>query len=161
MNSGQSLLSIAGIILLSLLSLNINKDTIQKTLLINSNEVLIGASSVAQAVIEEIQLKAFDENTIHKYQKYESNLCEPDHLGPEYGEYSHNQFDDVDDYNNYSTSIELEHLGKYDITVKVDYRINMHTEQKSSKQTFVKAITVEVDNFSLPNPVKFYQIIGY
>ncbi|MCW9065124.1 MAG: hypothetical protein OQJ78_02430 [Ignavibacteriaceae bacterium] len=161
MNSGQSIISIAGIILISLLSLNVNQDIIQKSQLINSNEVLIGASSVAQAVIEEIQLKAFDENTIHKCTKYESNLCAPHHLGPDYGEYSHNQFDDIDDYNNYSTSVELEHLGRYDISVKVNYKINMHTDQMSSTQTFVKEIAVEVDNFSLPNPVKFYQIIGY
>jgi len=161
MNTGQSLLSIAGIMLLSLLSLNVNKSIIQKMVAINSNEVLIGASSVAQSVLEEIQLKAFDENTIHKYIKNDSYFCEPEHLGPEYGEFSHTQFDDIDDYNNYSTSIELEHLGKFDVTVKVHYKINMHTEQMSSKQTFIKEITVEVDNFNLPNPVKFYQIIGY
>ena len=161
MNSGNQLLSIAAIFLLQLLIMNANKHTIEKMLIKNANTSVIAASSVAQSMIEEIQNKAFDENTVSKSVLNDADLTDLSTLGPDTGEFNNTQFDDIDDYDGYVTEDSLENIGKFQVSVRVNYRINMHTEQLSSKPTFVKVVTVSVDNFSLTNPIKYYQVIAY
>ena len=161
MNSGNQLLSIAAIFLLQLLLVNANKHNIERMLLKNTNTAVIAASSVAQSMIEEIQQKAFDENTISKSVLNDADLTDLSYLGPDTGELNNTQFDDVDDYDGYVTEDSLENIGKFQISVQVDYRINMHTEQSSSKPSFVKVVTVSVDNFSLATPLQYHQVIAY
>ena len=161
MNSGNQLLSIAAIFLLQLLILNSNKYNIERMLMKNTNSAVIGASSVAQSIIEEIQNKAFDEKTISKPILDDANLTDLPYLGPDTGEMANTQFDDIDDYNGYITEDSLENVGTFQISVKVNYRINMHTDQLSSKPTFVKVIFVSVNNFSFSKPMTFYQVIAY
>lgn len=161
MNSGNQLLSIAAIFLLQLLIMNANKHTIEKMLIKNTNTSVIAASSVAQSMIEEIQNKAFDENTVSKSVLNDADLTDLSTLGPDTGEFNNTQFDDIDDYNGYVTVDSLANIGKFEVSVQVSYRINMHTDQLSSKPTFAKVVTVSVDNFSLTNPLKYYQVIAY
>jgi hypothetical protein len=161
MNSGNQLLSIAGIFLLQLLLVNANKHNIERMQLKNTNTAVIAASSVAQSMIEEIQQKAFDENTVSKSVLNDAELSGLSNLGPDTGELNNTQFDDIDDYNGYVTEDSLENIGKFQVSVKVNYRINMHTDQLSSKPSFVKVITVSVNNFSLSKPLRYYQVIAY
>ena len=161
MNSGNQLLSIAAVFILQLLILTANKHNIERTLIKNTNKAVLAASSVAQSIIEEIQNKAFDETTVLKSVSDDNDLTDVSYLGTDTGELMNTQFDDIDDYNGYVTEIDLEDIGKFQVSVQVNYRKNMYTEQLSSKQTFVKAVTVTVDNFSLANPIKFSQIIAY
>ncbi|UCH64586.1 MAG: hypothetical protein JSW63_08120, partial [Ignavibacterium sp.] len=63
----------------------------------NTNTAVIAASSVAQSMIEEIQQKAFDENTVSKSVLNDANLTDLSYLGPDKGEFNNTQFDDIDD----------------------------------------------------------------
>ena len=110
MNSGNQLLSIAAIFLLQLLIMNANKHTIEKMLIKNANTSVIAASSVAQSMIEEIQNKAFDENTVSKSVLNDADLTDLSILGPDTGEFNNTQFDDIDDYNGYVTEDPLENI---------------------------------------------------
>jgi hypothetical protein len=161
MNSGNQLLSIAAIFLLQLLLMNANKHNIERMQLKNTNTAVIAASSVAQSMIEEIQQKAFDENTVSKSVLNDADLTDLSNLGTDTGELSNTQFDDIDDYNGYVTEDSLENIGKFQVSVEVNYRINMHTDQLSIKPSFVKLISISVDNFSLSKPLKYYQVIAY
>jgi hypothetical protein len=161
MNSGNQLLSIAAIFLLQLLLMNANKHNIERMQLKNTNTAVIAASSVAQSMIEEIQQKAFDENTVSKSVLNDADLTDLSNLGTDTGELSNTQFDDIDDYHGYVTEDSLENIGKFQVSVEVNYRINMHTDQLSIKPSFVKLISISVDNFSLSKPLKYYQVIAY
>jgi hypothetical protein len=161
MNSGNQLLSIAAIFLLQLLLMNANKHNIERMQLKNTNTAVIAASSVAQSMIEEIQQKAFDENTVSKSVLNDADLTDLSNLGTDTGELSNTQFDDIDDYNGYVTEDSLENIGKFQVSVEVNYRINMYTDQLSIKPSFVKLISISVDNFSLSKPLKYYQVIAY
>jgi hypothetical protein len=141
--------------------MNANKHNIERMQLKNTNTAVIAASSVAQSMIEEIQQKAFDENTVSKSVLNDADLTDLSNLGTDTGELSNTQFDDIDDYNGYVTEDSLENIGKFQVSVEVNYRINMHTDQLSIKPSFVKLISISVDNFSLSKPLKYYQVIAY
>jgi hypothetical protein len=113
MNSGQQLFTIAGIFLVAVLVINVNSDNSERELSLYSSESVIDASGLAQSIIDIIQSKAFDENTIYKEVWVTDSLTLNKNLGPDAGEYNLNHFDDIDDFNSYNTMITLERMGDF------------------------------------------------
>ena len=64
MNTGQSLLALGAILLLSFISLNFNSTILQNTTVETENKVYLTAFSLGDDLIEEIKQKAFDEKTV-------------------------------------------------------------------------------------------------
>ena len=161
MSSGHQLLTISGILLLSFLFLTVNKNNSDRSASLYNNGSIIDANGVAQSIIDEIQCKAFDENTISKSVWSRDSLTNPNSLGPEYGENNHTQFDDVDDYNNYSTMIDVGEYGKFYLHTSITYIINMQPNSLSNIQTYSKRIEIALTNFSIPDTLKYYHVISY
>ena len=161
MGSGHQLLTLAGIFLLSILFLTVNKNNTERASTLYESGSVIDAGGVAQSIIDEIQCKAFDENTILKSVWSTDSLTLSNNLGPEYGETNHTQFDDVDDYNNYSDVITVGEYGDFDIHTSVKYVQNMNPELISNSQTYSKRIEVSVTNFSFPDTLNYYHVISY
>ena len=161
MNSGHMLLTIAGVILLSNLILNVHKANTNRMLTNYTSESVIDASGLAQSIIDMIQSKAFDENTIDAAVWQLDSLTAAINLGPESGEYNHTDFDDIDDYNNYSTTVSLDRMGDFDITVNVFYVSTLNPQIKSSTPTYSKKIEMSIINYSLLDTLKYHHIISY
>jgi hypothetical protein len=161
MGSGHQMLTIAGIFLLSFLILTVNKNNSERSSSLYKSGSVIDANGVAQSIIDEIQCKAFDENTITKSVWSSDSLTIPNSLGPESGETLNTQFDDVDDYNNYSTVITVGNYGDFNIHTSIKYVMNMSPDNLSNSQTYSKRIEVAVTNFSYPDTLKYYHVISY
>ncbi len=161
MNSGHMLLTIAGVFLLSNLILNVHKANTERMIATYTSESVIDASGLAQSVIDEIQTKAFDENTITKAISKTELLTSVKNLGPETGEVKNTDFDDIDDYNNYTTKITLDRMGDFDVKVNIAYVNTLNPQVKSSSSTFSKHVEVLVTNYSLMDTLKFNHIISY
>ena len=161
MNSGHQLITIAGIFLLSFLFLSVNKNNSDRASSLYKSGSVIDANGVAQSIIDEIQCKAFDENTISKCVWSSDSLTSAKSLGPESGETMHTLFDDVDDYNNYSTVINVGEYGDFDVHTSINYVINMQPNSLSIVPTYSKRIVVAVTNFSIPDTLKYFHIISY
>ena len=157
----QQILTIAGIMLLSILILNVNTSTSGRLISMYSNEAVISASGIAQALIDEIQTRAYDENTISSIVLKTDSLTQVAQLGKEPGETIPTQFDDIDDYNNYVRTDSLKRMGNFNSRVFVYYVNPNNPDVKSKKPTFTKRIEVHITNFSLPDTLKFYHIVGY
>ncbi len=155
------LLTIAGVILLSNLILNVHKANTNRMLTIYTSESVINASGLAQSIIDMIQSKAFDENTIDAAVWQLDSLTAAINLGPESGENMHTEFDDIDDYNNYSTTVSLDRMGDFDINVNVFYVNTLNPQIKSSTPTYSKKIELSIINYSLLDTLKYYHIISY
>ena len=134
MNSGRMLLTIAGVFLLSNLILNVHKANTNRMLATYTSESVIDASGLAQSIIDMIQSKAFDENTTNEPVWIPDSLTTAIKLGPESGEYKHTEFDDIDDYNNFNTTVTLDRMGDFDINVNVFYvtTLNPHIKKQYS-----------------------------
>ncbi len=161
MSSGHMLLTIAGILLLSNLILNVNKANTERMIATYTSESVINASGLAQSIIDEIQTKAFDENTITTAVSKTELLTPVSDLGPEPGEAKNTDFDDIDDYNNYTTKIILDRMGDFDLKVKISYVNTSNPNILSSSSTFSKHVEVLVTNYSLIDTLKFNHIISY
>lgn len=101
MNTGQTIISIAAIILLSSVILNVNRNSLVNRVKMDGTKYEILAVSLATAIIEEAFSKSFDEETA------DNNLIDDlidlsPTLGKDSYEHSRTDFDDFDDYNNYS-----------------------------------------------------------
>ena len=161
MNSGHMLLTIAGLFLLSNLILNVHKANTNRMLANYTSESVIDASGLAQSIIDMIQPKAFDERTINAAVWNSDSLTSKNDLGPESGEYQHTEFDDIDDYNNFNTTVTLDRMGDFDIAVKVFYVNTLDPQIKSSIPTYSKKIELSITNYSLLDTLKYHHIVSY
>jgi hypothetical protein len=109
MNTGQSLFSIAALLLLSLTVLRVNNSILYSDVVMYDSKYALMANSIATSIIEKAsrvradgQSIHFDENTISN-QLSDSTLLTPyAQLRTESGEPTEDLFDDVDDYNGYT-----------------------------------------------------------
>jgi len=161
MNTGQMLLSIGGMLFLSLLVINVNKATSFRILSIYSNEAVIEATAIAEAMIEDIQTKAFDEQTVSTVVTDGNLLTSSYSLGAESGEIFITQFDDVDDYDKYAITDTVNVMGDFSVNVTVNYIVEDDLDQTSANPTFLKRVTVTINNSNLPSTLIFERIISY
>ncbi len=161
MNSGQQILTIFAIAILTVLIINVYNSQSTKEAMLLSNEAIITSTGIAQSLLNEIQAKAFDKKTVSQGVAYTDSLILPNSLGPDAGEVVPTQFNDVDDYKNYTRSDSLERLGLFNTKVDVYYINKLSPGVKSYTQTFTKEIVVSVTNPSLPDTLKFYLVIAY
>lgn len=152
-NNVQSMLSIGALLIFSLISLRFDNSLLQNVEIEVENKVYLTAFSLADDLIEEIKQKAFDNSTVIFKSITPSQLTQPNSLGKESGEVWPN-FNDVDDYNNYSKPVSLPHAEKYTVMCSVNYVQENDPNQISSVQTFFKRIDVNVSSPYLKHEVK-------
>lgn len=169
MGTGQTLLTIAAIMLLGTVILSTDR-SINETgqVLLNSN-VGLEEVSLATSTIEEAEGKAFDENTDTSNVTQLSQLTPADQLGQEYGDST--DLNDFDDYNG------LHGNGRLVIdTVKVDsvvtgiYYDSTHVcyvspstglDQAVNSPTWYKRLDVYIWNRDIPDTVKMHTVFSY
>ena len=161
MAGNQMMLSIAAMIFLSMLILNVHSSTTDKLIILYSNEAVIEATGIVQAVFEEIQTKAFDENTVSDAAK-ERNLLTPVlSLGADSSETVYTEFDDIDDYNGLSITDTANVMGEFDLAVLVYYVDETSPYDSSGTRTYIKRVDVTISNVSLPTTLSFKKLISY
>ena len=161
MAGNQMMLSIAAMIFLSMLILNVHSSTTDKLIILYSNEAVIEATGIVQAVFEEIQTKAFDENTVSDAAK-ERNLLTPVlSLGADSSEAVYIEFDDIDDYNGLSITDTANVMGEFELDVLVYYVDETSPYDSSGTRTYIKRVDVTISNVSLPTTLSFKKLISY
>jgi hypothetical protein len=103
MNTGQMMITMAAMMLLSTVILNVNRNALNTSTGMAETKYQILAVSLGTALIEEAFSKSFDEETADY--KIADNLTDlSSKLGPEKNEKIKSTFDDIDDYHNYIDS---------------------------------------------------------
>jgi len=153
MSSIHSLLTIAAIFLFSLISLRFNSVALQNMQLEIENKVYLTAFSLGDDLLEEIKQRAFDEETIVFRAINPDELTLPADLGPDVGENSYVDFDDIDDYKGYSKQVSLPHAEGFTVQSNL-YYVDKDGYQLSGEQTFYKKAEVTVSSEYLRFPVK-------
>ena len=159
--SNQLLLATGALFILTLLILLFYQTSAEQTSVSVENEAILAGSGIAQSVIAEIQKRSYDENTVTKYADCIDSLTLTSSLGPDSGEVFLTQFDDVDDFDNYSIVESSTRLRDYNLSVSVDYVDIMNPNNISFSRTFCKRIEVSIISLYLPDTLKLYHIKGY
>ncbi len=169
MNTGQSILTIMAMLLLSILVLRVNNTFLSTGSVISRSKVGMIATSIAESRLAEIKSKAFDEYTAQGNipdNHYVNELTAPGNLGPD-GSETYPNFDDVDDYNGFAINdtVQVQSTMKPEIfrdSCKVEYVDSDNPNDISnSSPTFNKKITVFVTSKMLPETIKISTIYSY
>ncbi|MCW8849082.1 MAG: hypothetical protein OQJ81_03810 [Melioribacteraceae bacterium] len=103
MNSGQMLITMSAMVLLSIVILNVNRNSLMNTVAMDESKYQLLAVSLGTAIIEEAFSKPFDERTANNLTA-DTTLVLSVNLGPDLSENTIADFDDFDDFNNYKGS---------------------------------------------------------
>ena len=160
MNTGQTLLTLGAMVLLSLLILRARNSFLSTNTVMMNSKFSILATSLAQSQIEEIKKKAFDENTVAGPANSTSQLTQANKLGPETGE-TYPNFNDVDDFNGYTTVDSTLPSAVFDIRCEVYYVNPNNPDAVSNSRTWSKNILVEVTSPSMGDTVKVSSVFSY
>ena len=163
MGTGQTLLTIGAIMLLSTVILTVNRSLNTNSQVLLNTNIGLEEVSLATSIIEEAQGKAFDENTYQNTVNSTSQLTPPSALGQENN--NPNDLNDFDDYNglnnhglvdtvNVSTRIYID-------STRVCYVDPSNLEGTSSVSTWHKRLDVWVWNKDVPDTVKMHALFSY
>ncbi|HVO75727.1 MAG TPA: hypothetical protein VMT35_16990 [Ignavibacteriaceae bacterium] len=149
MNTGQVILAVGAMVLLSTILLRVNNTFLTSDEVLDQSKYSFLATSIATSIIEQSKNLSFDEQTLG-----DINIDNPSLLTPvvglhyDSGEDPHdcNTFDDFDDFNNYTYTDSSMPSAVFVVTCRVDYVPENDPETVSGVPTFNKKITVTVSS---------------
>jgi hypothetical protein len=174
MNTGQVLLVVGALTLLSTLGLAINSSIVQAYVATYDSEATIDAISIGQAMIDEIVTQGFDSSTVISTTLTSPTQCtavlrlgadidsEKTLTVPDSEPFkSQARFNDIDDYHKYSRVVSSPRLGNFTVTDTVYYATGTSLDVASSSQTWYKRILVTVKHPRLYRPVTLSTLVVF
>ncbi len=154
-------LVIGAIFLFALLVLNVNRTVLQSEGQQRSAEYIVMATSAAQNLMNEISNKSFDEGTLTLPVYSSDILTLATLLGPESGEVYGNSFDDIDDYNIFTSAKPNLRGGTFNLKVWVNYVNDNNFDVVMSTKTRTKRIKIAVENPFMTDTLYLYNYKSY
>lgn len=140
-DTSDFILLILAMFLFAMLQLGVTSVLLNNNKVMMNTELDYSAVALAQNIVDEARQKAFDQNTVGSY----GGISVPDEfstIGIETGE-SHPNFNDFDDYHEYSRTDTTEH-GIYTTYCTVEYMDGNDMSQVSPGKTEHKRLLVRV-----------------
>jgi hypothetical protein len=167
MNTGQTMLALGAMMLLSFLVLRFNSIHLTSAQASYNSKFGIVATSLANSLIEEAKDKAFDAVALDSTITIASAANFSTTLGKEGGEV-YPDFDDFDDYNNlyYLDTLSLKNPQTgaptgFEIRSKVEYVSDATPDIKSGLKTYHKKMTVSVFSSAMMDTVKLSTVFSF
>lgn len=161
MSGSQLLLVIGGLVLFSLLAVNVNKSIANSDIQTSNSEYVSTATSIGQSVINKINTKSFDQGTIGNPVFNANLLTAANALGPETGE-TPATYNDVDDYNNFTEADTTPRAGVFNILVAVNYVDDNNPNTILTNTTSrTKRIQVAISNQFMKDTLYMYSYKSY
>jgi len=158
MTSGQMMLGLGAIVMLSTLALTLNSIVLDGNKVMMESEFYVSGTSVAQSFVEHAAVLRFDEQVGSLAPStFPGTFTSVGSLGPEGGE-SYPNYDDVDDFDGYSATVS---------TTRADFNISITVEycdesgNTSTNRTFFKKMEVTAGNPFIPTGVVIRRIFAY
>ena len=178
MNTGQMMLVLGALMLLSAVTLGVNRMLVTKTTTMLEAEASLVGVSLAQSMLDEIQTKSYDAATAGGTRIWDSTLFTPSGgLGRSALESSNvplpespdtvsayksvKYYNDVDDYNRYKRYSFHPSLGTFTILDTVLYVQEANPDLMSTPQTFYKKIVVTVTHPNMKYPLQLSDLAIY
>ena len=171
MGLGQTMLTIMALVLMGRIILSVNTTTLDVGFTKDMAEYRITATSLGTSMLEQSSALAFDENTVDSAASSTATLTAAASFGPDATESSVDEFDDIDDYNNYTKMDTLTNSAIYKTKVRVSYvDISGSNVVSTTTKTFSKEVIVDITSDYLidysvtpnrPDTLRFKQIFSY
>lgn len=159
MGTGQSLLALAAMMLLTMITTRVNSTILTTQETTQNSKFALVAISLATSKIEQASRLAFDENTMNTSITSTSSLCST--MGRETGETKEEQYDDCDDYNNFYERDSSLVSALYDIRAVVSYVQASTPNTATSTKTWNKKITISVASPTMRDTIRLSTVVCY
>ena len=169
MGTGQTILALGALALLSTSMLSLNRGYTSSSQSITQSKLGITAVSLATSIIEEASGKAFDQKTDTTTVTATSSLTAVSKLGRETGEFWPDSMTDFDDYNNLDTSKSFGDTvfarpyggGTFRIKASVVYVDPSTPTVTASSPTWCKKLTVTISSPQMVDTIKMQYLFTY
>jgi hypothetical protein len=168
MNTGQSILTLAALMLLTMVASRINFSILQTQEVMQNSKFGLAAISLATSVIEEASKEAFDEQSIDSMLITPAGLTAYNQLGPDgvweyiYGYFGYSGgFDDFDDWSAYQLRDTTLMSAHYDLRCVINYIDAANPDVAVTTKTFHKKLTVLVSSPSMKDTIRLSTIYSY
>lgn len=158
MNTGQMLLTVGALILLSSMIFRFNRAVMTSDEVMYNSKFNVLAASLSTSLIEEARGKAFDQETDSNSVTKTDELSAT--LGPDYGE-AYPNFNDFDDFDGFIKVDSTMPSAVFYVTSKVSYIQSKNPIEKTKNRTWHKMITVTVMSSSMKDPVEMSSTFSY
>ena len=158
MNTGQTMMTMCAMMLLSAIMLRVNTSNLTNESVRDQAQYGVLATSIATSVIEEAQSKSFDHNTDTNSVKLLTQLSSV--LGPEGGE-TEETFNDFDDYDGFTRRDSTMPSAIFDIACEVVYISSSNIEGFSTSRTWHKKMNVIISSPFSPDTFRTSSIFSY
>jgi hypothetical protein len=160
-NTGQTILTIGAMVLLSTIMLRVNTTNLTNESVRDQAQYGVLATSIATSIIEEAQSKAFDAKTDSNSVTTKTDLTSYLELGPDDGETSESLFNDFDDYDGFTKCDSTMPSAIFDIACEVVYVASNNVQGFSSTQTWHKKLNITVTSPFSPDTFRTSSIFSY
>jgi hypothetical protein len=173
MNTGQMMLTILAMVLLSSVILTVNRGFLTTNSTMENNRVDILAISLANSIIEHASSLSYDEKTVGAAITKTISLTPYTSLNLESPEKrdSTNTFDDFDDYNCYRTNPKVDSIEVpgtsplkkfyFKSYCSVDYVDSTNPDVVSTSQTWNKKLTVRIFSPNMADTIRLSTVYCY
>ena len=160
MNTGQMMLTIGALILLSTLMLRINTIDLQTDTVRAEAQYGVLATSIITSIMEKAKSLAFDAKTDTNNVTSTNDLTPSLNLGPGFGE-TYDTFNDFDDFHGYTKVDSSMPSAVFDISCEVFYIHKSNLKDKYHSRTWHKKISVQVSSAFMQDTIKQSSIYSY
>ena len=160
MNTGQSLVTLAALMLLSVTVLRVNSNLLSTDSVLMDTKFGVLAVSLGTSIIEEANKKAFDLAGSDDAITNLSLLTSPGSLGPSSGEI-YPDFNDFDDYHGLIKRVDNMPSAIYDLHCKVYYINPANPNVNANVKTWHKKIEVEVTSPNMADTIRISSVFSY
>lgn len=159
------ILALGAMILLTILILNVNKNSLYTEDVMYDSNFGITATSIASSIIEDASKKRFDNiHFVDSSRVYNSNnFTNAANLGIDSGEVANDSrtFNDFDDYDGFTGSDSSMPSAIFNFSCKVNYINDANPDASLNTQSFHKKITVKVWSESMKDTMIISSIYSY
>ncbi|HVO76278.1 MAG TPA: hypothetical protein VMT35_19810 [Ignavibacteriaceae bacterium] len=161
MNTGQMLITIGAMTLLSSVLLRVNNNFLSNGEILLSSKSELLAVSLATSIIEEANKRAFDEKTIGNSATNLSDLTPSSDLKFDAGE-TISTFDDFDDYNGFLKTVSDLPSAEFKVSCKVTYiKVQGNQLVETYDRAWNKRLVVTVSSPSMTDTIKMSTVFSY
>ena len=157
MGTGQMLITLGAMVLLSLVILRVTNGFLNTNSVLMETKFGVLGVSIATSVMEEAMGKAFDENTADSGTAYV--LSDLSSIGPDSEVYP--AFDDFDDFDGFTRTISDMPSATFDIVCRVGYINPNNPEVISGSKTWHKKLTVQVSTPYSRDTIEMSTVYSY
>jgi hypothetical protein len=161
MGRAEMIILVGAIAILGRFSLTVNNALAHNEIHVIQSEYELNAIAIAESYFRQAWLKSFDENTVNSFPaSIPEDFTDDEALGVDTGE-SYPNFDDIDDFNDFSILDTADNGMAYTLAISVGYITADNKENFANSPTTLKRMNIAIGGDYLRNTVNLSRIYPY